>query len=410
MQVVLATYGTTGDIQPLLGLTMELARRGHATKFGAPPDFAERVRRMGLDFVPLGPPMDPRERREVYDRASRTADVVEHIRRTLPLAIRDTPQMVEELASACAGADVLISLPYQLAGRIVHELRHIPLVSVHLSPFGGYSRRFAAESARLINELRACYGLGGLKDPLGIDGSSPMLALYGVSPAVFLRPRHWPEHHRMAGFFFLDEEWTPDPALEQFIAAGEPPVVISFGSMLHESPELLTEIVLGAIERAGKRAVIQKGWTGLGSQTNRDDIHVAGFVPHHWLFPRAACVVHHGGAGTTAATLRAGVPSVIVPHMLDQFIWATLLKERGCATDVPLGEMTAESLASAIEMALDPNCRSAAAAFSGRISQENGASTAADLIEEVFERTVRTECSTAFSNRDCVTEVQEPFR
>ena len=213
MHAVLATYGTTGDIQPLLALAIELTRRGHTTKFAAPPEFAGRVKTLGLDYVALGPAIDPRELREVYGRACLSEDAVEQVRRTLALTIRHSPQMVEELGDACAGADVLVSLPYQLAGRIVHELQQIPFVSVHLSPFGGYSRRFAAETSRLINELRACYGLNGLKDALGMDGSSSMLALHAVSPQLFFRPRHWPEHHRMTGFFFLDQQWAPEPEI-----------------------------------------------------------------------------------------------------------------------------------------------------------------------------------------------------
>jgi sterol 3beta-glucosyltransferase len=382
MRTVIATYGTTGDIQPLLGLARELRRRRHAIKFAAPPDFAQRIKDVGFDFVPLGTPMDPRELREVYGRASLSGDVVDHVRRTLPLVIRDGPRMVDELANACVGADVLIALPYQLAGRIVHEQQGIPLVSVHLSPFGGYSRRFAAESARLINELRGCYGLSSLTDPLGIDGSSHLLALYAVSPELFLRPRHWPSHHRMTGFFFFDEKWLPDPALSEFMEAGDSPVVISFGSVLHDSPEPLAQTVLGAIKRVGRRALVQRGWTGLQFNALPEGVMVVDFVPHHWLFPRAGCVVHAGGAGTIAASLRAGVPSVVVPHVLDQFIWGNLIKERGCAPEViPFTKLTSECLGAAIEQALRPAYRKEPVAMAERLSQENGVCCATDLIE-----------------------------
>jgi sterol 3beta-glucosyltransferase len=383
---MLATYGTTGDVQPLLALAVELRRRGHTPSFGAPPDFATRIKRLGFDFVPLGPPMDPCELRLVYGRASLSNDVVQHVQRTLPLVIRDTPRMVEELANACVGADVLIALPYQLAGRIVHELGQIPLISVHFSPFGGYSRRFAMESSRLINELRACYGLSPLNDALGIDGSSSLLALYAVSPQIFRRPKRWPDHHRMTGFFFLDEEWVPDPALQQFMTTGAQPVVVSLGSVLHESPAKLAAIVLDSIRRVGMRAVVQRGWTGLQSDTYHEGVFWADFVPHQWLFPRAACVVHAGGAGTTAATLRAGVPTVVVPHVLDQFLWATLVRERGCAADViPYPELTAKRLSDGIEKSLGSVCRKASAALSECISRDNGTASAVDLIESHFQ-------------------------
>jgi UDP:flavonoid glycosyltransferase YjiC (YdhE family) len=105
MRAVIATYGTMGDIQPLLGLADEFRRRGHAVKFGAPPTFAHRVKGLGFDFVPLGPLIDQSEFREIYGRAFLSSDPVQHVRRTLPLAIRDAPQMVSELARACEGAD-----------------------------------------------------------------------------------------------------------------------------------------------------------------------------------------------------------------------------------------------------------------------------------------------------------------
>jgi O-mycaminosyltylonolide 6-deoxyallosyltransferase len=210
-----------GDIQPLLALTMELRARGHTAMFGAPPNFADRVRKMKIEFVPLGPAPDLKEFREVYGRAFSNSDPLEHVRRTLPLAIRDAPRMINELTAASTGADLLISLPYQLAGAIVHELADIPLVSVHLSAFGGFSRRFADETSGAINGLRAAYGLPPVYDPLGPAGGSSLLSLYGISPSLFPRPRRWPDHCHSTGFFFLDEEWSPERDLARFIAAGE---------------------------------------------------------------------------------------------------------------------------------------------------------------------------------------------
>jgi sterol 3beta-glucosyltransferase len=386
MHIVIATYGTMGDIQPLLGLAVGLRNRGHATKFAAPPNFARRVTSLGLEFVPLGPAMDMVELRDVYGRACLSSDPVRHVQSTLPLVIRDAPQMITELSAACRNADMLISLPYQLAGRIVHDLLHVPLVSVHLSPFGGYSKRFASETSRQINKLRACYGLTELKDPLGPEGSSSRLTLYAVSPSLFLRPRQWPEQHKVVGYFFLDEAYRPDPSLIRFIDSGEPPVVLSLGSMLHGSPETLGKVVLDALRQLGTRTIVQRGWTGLCVNAPADLIHPIDFVPHSWLFPRAACVVHAGGAGTAAAAARFGIPAVIVPHMLDQFVWATLFKERGSAADaIPYTELTAKRLKEGIKRALCPDSRARAADLAARISNEDGVSLAVDSIEACFQ-------------------------
>jgi UDP:flavonoid glycosyltransferase YjiC (YdhE family) len=203
----------------------------------------------------------------------------------------------------------------------------------------------------------------------------------------FRRPSRWPANCHLTGFFFLEESWTPDPELAQFMDSGDPPAVITFGSMPHLSPREVADIVIGAIRRVGRRAVVQRGWTGLRFETVTEAVRLAGFVPHQWLFPRAACVVHAGGAGTTAATVLAGAPSVVVPHMLDQFLWAALLYEQGCAADtIPYTELSASRLAAAIERALAPEARVRISKLSSEIRRENGTSAAADLIERYLAR------------------------
>ena len=369
MRAVISTYGTTGDVQPLLALSVELRRRGHSVRFGAPPAFGRCVRALGFDFVPLGPPINQNEFREVYGRAFLSSDPVQHVCRTLPLAIRDAPQMVSELANACDRADVLISLPYQVAGAIVSDLRQMPLVSVHLSPFGGHSKRFAAETAKQVNELRSSYGLAPMTDPLAPGESSALLSICAVSPLLFQRPRRWPANCHLTGFFFLNEPWAPDADLTQFMESGAPPLVITFGSMAHLSPGEVTEMVMSAIRQTNSRTIVQRGWTGLRPETVPDGVRVVDFVPHQWLFPRAACVVLAGGAGTSAATVLAGVPSVVVPHMLDQFLWAALLYEQGCSGGtIPFTELSSSRLAQVIKRALEPAIRDSVSKLSSEIA------------------------------------------
>jgi len=387
MWAAIATYGTTGDVQPLLGLACEMSRQGHRITFAAPPTFRARVVELGLEFIPLGPSIEIDELRDVYGRAFLHADCVSQVELTLPLVVKHTPRMVKELTAACEGADVLLSLPYQLAGRIVHELTAIPLVSVHLSPFAGYNKRFAETSAGLINEVRLCYGLEELRDPLGIDGSSSLLALHAVSPDIIKRPRHWPAHFQITGFWFLDEDFTPEPELRAFIESGEPPVVVALGSMVHASPNQLATTISEAIQRTGRRVVVQRGWTGLSLLGCSEKVHSVDFVPHRWLFERAGAVIHAGGAGTTAAALRAGAPSIVIPHWLDQYLWGHLIRERGCAADViPFVDLTPEILAAAIERSSDQAIRKSTIAIAHAIENEAGVPTAISLIEHVLRR------------------------
>lgn len=141
------------------------------------------------------------------------------------------------------------------------------------------------------------------------------------SSSLLPKPSDWGEHISVAGYFLQDNENTsfnPPTSLCEFLAAGKPPIYIGFGSIVVDNPEILTELVLGAVKLTGVRALISKGWLGLGEgQSSTKNVFYVGDVPHSWLFERVSAVVHHGGAGTTAASLRAGKPSVVVPFFGD---------------------------------------------------------------------------------------------
>jgi UDP:flavonoid glycosyltransferase YjiC (YdhE family) len=158
------------------------------------------------------------------------------------------------------------------------------------------------------------------------------------------------------------------------------------GSMTHADPDRLTSIFLGAIERAGCRAIIQHGWSGLARQGGLpSNVYAADHLPHSWLFPRAAAVVHHGGAGTTAAALRAGVPTVVIPHALDQFVMAEHVRALGCVGGIiPYQELSVDALAEALADTLDQSSlRTAAGAASAMVRGEPGVGGAVDLIERL---------------------------
>ena len=139
--------------------------------------------------------------------------------------------------------------------------------------------------------------------------------LYGYSPTVLPRPDDWPHQHQVTGYWFLDRpgDWGPPPALVDFLADGPAPVYVGFGSMAPADAERLTAVALEALARTDQRAVLLAGWAGLGRAASSDRVLVVDSIPHDWLFPRMSALVHHGGAGTTASGLRAGVPAVVVP-------------------------------------------------------------------------------------------------
>jgi sterol 3beta-glucosyltransferase len=391
MGAVLTNFGTVGDLQPFLALAIEMRRHGHAPVLAFSPYFRSKIEKLGFDFVPIGPDLQTiQNQANVALRDMPESD--DRMQEILGPFVAALPQAFSELSQICLKAEVLISGPAQPAARMVHETMGIPFVSIQFSHFGGVgSPALQKASAALINPLRARVGLAPLRDPLTIDANSPQLAIYAMSRHVLPPQSDWPSHYHMTGYFFFDDEsWEPEPELVSFIEGGDRPIVISFGSMTHEDPVRLTDLLLEAVHLTGCRAIIQQGWSGLGKRRLPDGVLTIGHVPHHWLFSRASCIVHHGGGGTAAAAFRSGVPSVFVPHgyLYDQAYWAELAYELGCACQpIPIFMLTAERLAAAIKSIIkEPDFSSNARALASRIQSERGVEAARQLIEQLLRK------------------------
>jgi len=216
-----------------------------------------------------------------------------------------------------------------------------------------------------------------------------MLTLMGYSPHVVPHPADWPEHFHTTGYWFLEEgdEWDPPTELLAFLEEGERPISVGFGSMTGRDPQRMTELVATAVQQSGVRAVLLSGWAGLGEMALPDSIFCLKRAPHSWLFPRMAEVVHHGGAGTMAAGLRAGAPSVIVPHFADQPFWGRRANALGVGPEpIPRHKLTAEKLADAITVAVtDRRMRRRSAELAEKIGEEDGVGTAVGLINDWIE-------------------------
>jgi sterol 3beta-glucosyltransferase len=180
-------------------------------------------------------------------------------------------------------------------------------------------------------------------------------ALYGYSQHVLPRPHDWPEHHQLTGYWYLDtaKDWMPPSDLMDFLNAGQAPIYIGFGSMGSRNPEEVARLAIDALVRSGQRGVLASGWGGLKPSELPESIYLLDSLPHSWLFPRMAAVVHHGGAGTSAAGLRAGIPSIIIPFMGDQPFWARRIYDLGVGTKpIPRKQITTQRLADAITEAV----------------------------------------------------------
>jgi UDP:flavonoid glycosyltransferase YjiC (YdhE family) len=321
--------------------------------------------------------------------------------------------MAEDAFEACLEAEALIALAvFAPFTKSIAEIRGIPLINVEPTPtlptrlfpapgwplqanLGGLHNRLSGLAMLqviwqwyrpFVDEFRRRNGL------LPVTGAAfyhtlrrtPLLGAY--SPRVIPPPPDWPENTHVTGYWFpdADPDWTPPAGLESFLAAGEPPVYVGLGSMSGRRPERFTEIALQALAESGQRGVLLTGWGGLQERSAPEGVFVLESAPHSWLFPRMAAVVHHGGAGTTAEGLRAGVPSVILPFIVDQLFWGKRVQASGVGPPpIPIKKLTAGRLARAIREAVtNPVMSQRAAALGEAIRSEDGLARAVDLVQQ----------------------------
>ncbi|KAK4696732.1 hypothetical protein P7C71_g1235, partial [Lecanoromycetidae sp. Uapishka_2] len=203
------------------------------------------------------------------------------------------------------------------------------------------------------------------------------LHLMFTSPALIPKPKDWGRHISISGFYFLSlaSNYQPEPDLAEFLASGPPPVYIGFGSIVVDDPNAMTNLIFEAVTKTGQRALVSKGWGGLGGSelSKPDGVFMLGNCPHDWLFQHVSCVVHHGGAGTTAAGIALGRPTVIVPFFGDQPFWGAMVARAGAGpSPITYKELTAEGLENAILEALKPETLERARELGDRIREEKG--------------------------------------
>jgi UDP:flavonoid glycosyltransferase YjiC (YdhE family) len=390
VRAVITNFGSTGDIVPFVALARELQHQGHVPVLALSPNLSDWAERYGLEFYPVGP--DLQEAQQAINLVDLTRHIgtnsIEERRSLIEQTDLALPQAVNDLRIACSNADVLIAGNDQPASRIVHEITGINFVSVQVEHFGlEPSPEQKQVLASLYEPFLIELGLTPLAARIDKDARSSQMVLFAMSSHVCAPPDNWPKHYHMTGFFFLDDiEAQPDAELVEFLAAGEPPIVISFGSIVHADKNALEGILIEAIRLSGYRAIIQRGWSGLAIRELPPNIYPVDYVSHFWLFPQAACVVHHGGAGTLAAAIRAGVPSIIIPHSADQPLWAKDVHSIGYTVPpIFIQHLSADRLGLSIAVTLaTPRFRTEAQKLSSQIKAEQGTKKAVQLIEQLI--------------------------
>jgi sterol 3beta-glucosyltransferase len=361
MHLTLLAIGSRGDIQPFVALGAGLRRAGHGVRLATHRNFAALVRGAGLEFAPLEGNTQEltqgAEGRQWLESQQNPLAFMGGFRRLVGPLLR---QGMRDGLAAAQGTDAIIFAgPAFYIGHSIAEKLGVPYIQAYLQPLHPTGEFPSAlfplpfEGGRVFNyatHMAAGMGFWGLMRPvvnaarrdfLGLPplsraGPFAQLlrerrpVLYGYSPALLPKPRSWPDFIHVTGFWFLDQgRWAALADLEAFLDDGPPPVYIGFGSMVGSDPARLTEAVLGALSRSGARGLLLSGWGGLAQADLPESIFQVEHAPHGWLFPRVAAVVHHGGAGTTAAGLRAGRPTVIVPFFGDQPFWGRIVAARG---------------------------------------------------------------------------------
>lgn len=404
-RVGLLTVGSRGDVEPFVALALALQRQGADVRLATHERFRPLADRYQVAFAPL--PGDPAElMATAAGRRALTSG------RNVGQFLTAFRQLTEHLAlptwdaaeTAMRDRDVLVYSTFAFQGHYLAQHLGIRAVAAHLQPLlptgafvspalpfplpGRLLKRWSHAAALQLfwrqargGALRLTERVPGLVVPRDAPFAHMLRdeeCLVAVSPVVVPRPRDWPPQAHLTGYWRLPPppHFTPPPALAAFLEDGPPPVYVGFGSLAQPDPARVRTLVDAALARVGRRGVVHSGWNGIagvGSST----VHVVEDVPHAWLFPRMGAVVHHGGAGTTAAALSAGVPSVVVPHFGDQWFWAERVEQLGAGVSVARRRLTADRLAAAVVAALD---RPFPTPLATALAAEEGADAAARVV------------------------------
>ena len=374
LRVVLATVGSRGDVQPMLALAQALAARGHVPVVAAPPNFETWVRGLGFEFAPLGTDIEVflAENADVL-----TGNPVKALRGIARYFSDQIPVQVRQLQATCRGADAMIWAGLAVTAPSVAEHLRLPSFGVFYStcmlPSGmhppptfrwhglpGWINRVLWRVQRLIAKRIVGAPLNVGRLGMGLRQVSlhehffeQGQFVFAVDEALFPPGPEWEGRFPHANFIFFDDPAPLDAELDAWLAEGEPPVFVGFGSMSGQGTDRAGRIIVEAVQATGLRCIVGAGWAELGAGALPQGWRLVRDAPHARLFPRMAAVVHHGGSGTTAQALRAGVPQVILPLILDQYHHAQRLFVASLVPKpVPMESVTAVGLTRSIQAAL----------------------------------------------------------
>jgi UDP:flavonoid glycosyltransferase YjiC (YdhE family) len=426
LNIVIMVVGSRGDVQPFLRIGKYLKDEfGHRVRIATHPVFRDLVERdSGLEFFSVGgdpselmafmvknpgmiPTLETVKAGEIGRRRAAMAEMFDGFWRACIHATED--EKTDTKANAMEGrdvfvADAIIANPPSFAHIHCAETLGVPLHLVFTFPYtptqafphplasikkSNVDQAYTNFISYPLVEMMTWQGLGDLindfrVNTLALDPVSTLWApcatyrmhvpfTYLWSPGLVPKPEDWGEEIDVSGFVFLDlaSAFQPPQALVDFLDAGEPPIYIGFGSIVVDDAERFTDLIFEAVEMAGVRALVSRGWGGFGRDDVPDNIFMLDNTPHDWLFPKIRACVHHGGAGTTAIGLKCGLPTMIVPFFGDQYFWGSMLGKSGAGPEpVAYKHLTSDKLAEGIKYLLTKEAKSAAENIAKSINRE----------------------------------------
>jgi sterol 3beta-glucosyltransferase len=418
MRITLLTAGTLGDTQPYIALGVTLKRIGFNVRLATFEDYAELIAGHGLEHFPIKgdlskviasesgvDAMKADNPLKIALSFSKLKSFVFKLQKQFFDSCHDTDAVVYHpgvpigyFIAKKKGIPSILATPFPMTptseypalifyngprlGRAYNILTHRIFQKIMWSAAGPAVKQFWRYELGIREEVIAC--------PFGEQTRRKAPTIVSCSNHVFARPTDWPEHVYNTGYWFLEEEpaWAPPAELLAFLDKGAPPIYVGFGSIGDpKNAKQTTLSIINTLISVGQRGIIATGWNGLSRIDGVGrNIYFIESAPHSWLFPRMAAVVHHGGAGTTAAALRAGVPSVVIPSGNDQHAWARRVYELGVGSKpVPKKKLTEKVLGSAIKYVVSADIQTAAKALASRMNEENGAARAASIIAQCFD-------------------------
>ena len=402
MKIIIPTIGSRGDVQPFIALAQGLMQAGHNPILASHPVMKTLVGSHGIAFQPMGPDIDLAERVAVIRHQARNAVI--GLIQGMRFGFEMLEQSHDDILALCRDADLVVVPTAVAAGKNEAEILGLPYLSVTLMPWaipwddperplfkqGLYKAIDGLVhliTTRPLNRIRKRQGL----PPVGKEGfTSTRLNLVPVSPTVYEPNPLWEPRHRVVGYWFAEEpvEWKPSEDLLAFLENGNPPVVISLGAMsLGDSDAAETaNLFVDAIQQAEVRAIIQGWQVGITQWDLPPSIYATGSLPHNWLLPQCKGIVHHGGYGTTAAGLHAGIPALVIPHIADQFYWGQRVFELGVGPQpIRRANLELQGLIESLnELVRNGDLNLTASNLGEQIRSESGVKNAVRLIEETF--------------------------